>query len=55
MPRDYIKESAWDKKNYRHFHVKLKHDEAQKLELQLKRLGIGFTEWVKMNLENHII
>lgn len=52
MPRDYKKESAWERNAYQIFSFKARKDngEAEKLK---KAMGNGsFADWVRKHLEN---
>ena len=51
MPRNYEKESAWQKKQYKRFQALLKHDEAEILQKHLADNGISFTAWIREKLK----
>jgi len=51
MPRNYNKESAWQKEKYRRFQAKLHLDEATQLQKHLAENELGFTEWVRLKLK----
>ena len=51
MSRDYKKEREWEQRNYRRFNAKLENSEADRLQAQLDRAGVKFTQWVRAMIE----
>ena len=47
MPRDYEKEAAWEKRRYRHLHIKLTPEVYDKLQDILQCSGKTLAAWIR--------
>ena len=51
MGRNYIKETAWSNERYKRYHVKLRKDDAEKMQILLDRLNTNFSQWVRDSMQ----
>ena len=52
MPRNIKKECEWSKYHYTRYHLALTKDYAEKLDKILNKSHLGFTEFMKMMIDN---